>query len=116
MMIRAFFVPSQRRRSRYQGFYGKSPETVYAAVRRALDMLAQGIGDGPFLQRRSRPARGDLAVASFAVQAGFRDTMPRVEQDMLERPAVLRHAIATYEACGVKPTRWLESMRAKIGG
>lgn len=116
MMIRTFFLPLQRRRSRYQGFYGKSAETVHAAVRRALDMAAQGIGDGPFLQERSTPARGDLALASFTVQTGFRDTMPRVEKEALARPAVLRHAIATYEACGVKPTRWLESMRARIGG
>lgn len=112
---RTIFLPRQRRRSLHQGFYGKSSETVHAAVRRALDMMVQGIGRGPFLQGRSTPARGDLALAGFTAQIGYRDTMPRVEKETLRRPAVVRHAVAVYESCGVKPTRWLESVREGAG-
>ena len=109
---RIVFLPRQRRRIRYQGFLGKSPETVRDAVRRALDLFDGGLEGGPFLQGRAEPGRGDLALASFVVQVGFRDTMPDIEAEVCRRPGLPAHARETYRACNAEPTKWLARREA----
>lgn len=105
--VRRVFLPRQRRRSRYQGHFGKSPERVRGAMRRALDIAHDGLRGGPFLEGRDAPGRGDLAAVSFLVQAGFRGTMAETEADILDRPGLVRLVHATYRACGMEPTRWM---------
>jgi len=107
LAVRLFLLPRQRRRTKHQGFYAKSPAAVREAVVRALDLTVQGLSGGPFLEGRATPGRGDLAAASFLVQVGFRGTMPDIEREVLARPALVRHARAVYDACGCEPTRWL---------
>jgi glutathione S-transferase len=97
-----------RNRSQQVGIRGKRREEVLRAYERALDMFQTGLFDGPYLERRDVPARGDLAVASTVAQIGFRGTMPEMEERARKRPAVLDHTRRVFEACKTKLPRWLE--------
>jgi glutathione S-transferase len=118
--FRTLIVPAvlrrQKSRLQHQGFLGKSPEDARAMMLRALDMLVEGIGGGPFLQGRSTPARGDLAAAAMVVQTGFRGSMPDIETEVRARPSLIRHAAATYRACNAPPTRWLAKVAPAADG
>jgi len=114
LAVRALFLPRQRNRVRHQGTYGKDAATVRGEIRDGLDLLEGGLEGGPFLQGRSEPGRGDLAAASFVVQAGFRGTMPDIETEVLARPSIVRHAQTTFRACGAETPRWL-ARSEKVG-
>ncbi len=118
--FRTFIVPAvlrrQKERLRHQGFLGKSPVDVRAMMVRALDLLVEGVGDGPFLQGRATPGRGDLAATAMVVQTGFRGSMPDIETEVRARPTLIRHAAATYRACNAPPTRWLAEVAPAAEG
>jgi glutathione S-transferase len=105
--IHWLLMPIQRRRSRHQGHFGKTPETVHGALVRALDLAHDGLRGGPFLEGRDRPGRGDLGAVSFLVQPAFRGSMPGIEREVLARPGLVRLVHETYRACGMEPTRWM---------
>ena len=100
-------LPSLRRRALGQGIALWTREEVLAALERAWDLLADGLGGGPFLGGAAEPGRGDLATASLVVEVGFGGTMPAAEASLSRRPSLLEHARRTFEACGLAPPAWL---------
>ena len=107
-VARRLVIPQQLRRAMVHGSGGKSAEAVDAELDRSLDMIETGLEGGPFLQGRERPARGDLALTSLLVQAGFRETLIELRDRILARPALVAHAGRVMDACTMKRTRWLE--------
>lgn len=96
----------QVRRARIQGTGGKTPDEAHGMLERALAMADAGLEDGPFLQGRDRPGRGDLALASIAVQCGFRETMPDATAILQSHPGILGLIEAVYAACDLAMPRW----------
>ncbi|GAB4224019.1 MAG: hypothetical protein Kow0062_25030 [Acidobacteriota bacterium] len=106
-MVRLFFVPAQRRRAESHGAGLKDAGTLLGEVDRALAMAETGLAGGPFLQGRDRPARGDLALASLHVQAGFRGRREPLLERLERRPALVEHLRRTLAACGIDGPAWL---------
>ncbi len=110
-MIRTFGPSIMKRatlrRAREVGIAGKTSEQVDRAYERALDMAVSGLGDGPYLEGRPEPGRGDLAAAALLSQAGFRGTLPAIERKIRDRPALLQHVRRVYDACSMKRPAWL---------
>lgn len=96
----------QINRARIHGTAGKTPEEAHHMLERALTMVETGLSKGPFLQGRDEPGRGDLGMASIAVQCGFRDTMPEAMAILKTHPAILRQVEAVYAACDLALPRW----------
>ena len=96
----------QSRRARIQGTGGKTPAEAHHMLERALQMAVVGLAGGPFLQGRDRPGRGDLGLASIAVQVGFRETMPEATAILKTHPDILRQVEAVYAACDLALPRW----------
>ncbi len=111
-MLRALAPPVMRRetakRARAVGIGGKTIEQIRRSYERAFDLVETGLAGGPFLEGRDTPGRGDLAVAATLGQAGYRDTMPEMEQRVRERTALLQHARSVFEACSMELPRWLQ--------
>lgn len=107
LLFKVFFLPRQRKRSRLHGSGRRGRQEILDEMDRGLDMLATDLREGPFLQGRPSPGRGDLAVASMLGQAGFRDSMPEVLERVSARPAILANLRATFAACGGESPRWL---------
>jgi glutathione S-transferase len=107
LAIRATFFRTARRRARLHGVGGLGLETVERAIDRAFETIETGLEGGPFLGGRQAPGRGDLSCAALLAQIGFRDTMPRIEARFRGHPALSRHSVAVFEACGVEPPAWL---------
>ena len=95
------------RRCRAHGIGGCSPEQVLAKFESMLGVLRDGLGAGPFLDDRPTPGRGDLAVASFLVQIGWRGVTPRGAEIFAGFPALNGHLRRTLEACGVSTPSWV---------
>lgn len=108
LYVRGLAMPSIASRAQGQGTGLKSAERVDADIVRAFEMVETGLGDGPFLQGRNEPGRGDLAVASIAAQLGFRDTMPTLQEEFLGRPGLVEHVRGVYDAVGMPRPRWLQ--------
>ena len=109
LIIRATFARAARRRGRLQGIGGLAPETVEQAFERVFETLTVGLAGGPFLGGRPTPGRGDLSCASLLAQAGFRNTMPKIETRFREHPSLERHLAVTFEACGAETPAWLHA-------
>lgn len=107
LAVRATFSRTSQRRGFLQGVGGLAPETVERAIARAFETIAVGLGSGPFLGGRPTPARGDLSCAALLAQVGFRKTMPRIEARLREHRSLLRHIVATFEACNAEAPVWL---------
>jgi glutathione S-transferase len=97
------------RRAREHGIGGQDEATVLRFIERALSMLAAGIGGGPYLQGRTAPARGDLAVASMLGQVGWRGTMPPVLDRLNRHPILCEHTARVFESCGMVRPDWLRA-------
>jgi len=107
LAVRAFFVPRQRRRAVSHGAGAKDEATLLSDLDRALAMAETGLAGGPFLQGRASPARGDLALASLHVQAGFRGMREPLIERLEARPALVEHLRLTLERCGLDGPPWL---------
>jgi glutathione S-transferase len=112
-MIR-FLVPwilprTMRKRAMAVGVGNRKVEDVVATIAADYARAATGIGSGPFLQERSTPARGDLAIASTVAQAGYRDTLPQVMEIVRANPVLVDHSVAVFQACGAEVPRWLQA-------
>jgi len=107
LLVKTFFMPRQRKRSRLHGSGRRGRQEILDEIGRGLDMLVTDLREGPFLQGRPSPGRGDLAAASMLGQAGFRNSMPDVHRMVLAHPVVLANLRATFAACGGESPRWL---------
>lgn len=105
---RLVFLRSVAARGHAVGIAGKMPEQVMRSAVRGMEMVESGLADGPFLQGRETPGRGDLACASFFAQAGFRDTLPDYVGRIRSRPALVDHTVRVFEACSMDLPRWLQ--------
>jgi glutathione S-transferase len=94
-----------RARARGQGIGGRAREDVETSFATSLDMIVAGLGTGPFLQSRSEPGRGDLAIAAHLAQFA----VGRPDDEIARLPAVvlrlLDHCDATFRTCGLEPVR-----------
>jgi glutathione S-transferase len=106
-LVRRMFLPRQRRRSRLHGSGGRERSEILDEIVNALEMLVTALDGGPFLQGRSAPGRGDLAVASLLGQAGFRGSLPEVCRQVKSRPPLMTHLHDVFAACEVETPRWL---------
>jgi glutathione S-transferase len=100
LLLRFALVPAMTRRARGQSVGARSEADVEASLERSLQMVGDGLEDGPFLGGRSVPGRGDLAVASLVAQVGWRGTLPRTLERVRAHPALVEHVRGTFEACG----------------
>ena len=105
---RYMLLPHARRRAQYHGIGGKDATAVHGSAARAFAMLAAGLEDGPFLQGRGTPARGDLAAAAMLAQIGWRDTMPRVVERLDRYPLLRDYTGRVFEACRMPQPTWLQ--------
>ena len=97
----------QIRRARIHGTAGKTPAEAHHMLERGLTMAETGLSGGRFLQGLDRPGRGDLGLASLAVQCGYRDTMPEATAILRAHPTILRQVEAVYGACALAlPRCW----------
>lgn len=112
IVARPTYSRQQRLRSRRLGIGAQPPEVVLGMAERAFDLVAAALGEGPFLDGRERPGRGDLAVAAVLAQAGFRDTMPGIRARIEAREALPRYTVRVLETCGARAPRWLEGVRS----
>lgn len=108
LLIKRFFMPQMKKRAMAQGVGRRSLEGVLADVARGMDMITAGLRGGPFLQGRERPGRGDLAVASLMLQAGFRDSLPEMQRLFLARTALVEHSKRVLDACSMEYPRALK--------
>ncbi|MGE0707039.1 MAG: glutathione S-transferase family protein [Planctomycetota bacterium] len=104
---RAIGARTARKRAEGQGMGLKPYAEVVADWRRGCAMAADALGKGPFLEGRSEPGRGDLALATLLSQVGWRDATPELDAALREHPPLREHARRTYEACGKTPPAWL---------
>jgi len=103
---------TMRKRAMAVGVGRRSAEDVLETIATDYGRVAAAIGRGPFLQGRPTPARGDLALASLVVQAGYHDTLPQVMEIVKSRRELIDHAVAVFEACGSPVPRWIQAERS----
>jgi glutathione S-transferase len=89
------------KRARGQGIGGRSRGDVEASFRSSMAMIERGMGTGPFLQSRTMPGRGDLAVAAHLAQLTLRREEPGEARMIAMHPLALAQVAATFEACGL---------------
>jgi glutathione S-transferase len=106
-LIRLRVLPVQLRRARMHGSAGKSFDEIMDTLKRAIAMIETGLEEGPFLQGRKRPGRGDLAVTALLIQCGFRDTMPATKELVLQHPVIMEYLRNVLEACNMKVPHWI---------
>ena len=106
-LVRVRLLPNQLRRARIHGTAGKSFEEIMATFERSIEMLESALAGGPFLQGRTRPGRGDLAVTALFIQCGFRETMPGPKALVQQHPVIVEYLRNVLEACSMKAPRWL---------
>jgi glutathione S-transferase len=92
-----------RGRARGQGIGGRSQKDVEESYRTSLGMIDVGLGTGPFLQSRSEPGRGDLAVAAHVAQFAVGRSEATLARLREGHPRLLAHVAASFEACGLPP-------------
>lgn len=90
-----------RRRAKGQGIGGRSQQDVEASFATSLRMIETGLGTGPFLQSRSRPGRGDLAIAAHLAQFSVGRSNATMDRVRAEMPRLFEHVAATFQACGL---------------
>jgi glutathione S-transferase len=96
-------------RCRGQGIGLRPQAEVEADFERLLDLVTDGLAGGPFLDGRDAPGRGDLAIASFLVQVGWKEIDPIQLSRFKQRHELLSYVRRTLEACEVGPPDWLEA-------
>ncbi len=101
LMIGTMAPLQLKRRAMGQGIGGRTLADVQASFTASLDMIEVGLGNGPFLQGRGEPGRGDLAVAAHLAQVTLGRDDPRMAALMAARPRLFAHVAATFEACGL---------------
>ncbi|MEM7244713.1 MAG: glutathione S-transferase family protein [Acidobacteriota bacterium] len=87
-------------RTRGQGVGLKSESEVRRDLTRVLDIVEASIGDGPFLDGRDEPGRGDLALASTLPQITFRGLTPQAGAELVARPSLVAYVERVFAACG----------------
>lgn len=95
-----------RRRALGQGVGELAPDQARRQFQRAMDTVEAGLGDGPFLQGRKEAGRGDFAIASLLVQAGYGNTMTEGFQRLSERRPLVEHVRRTFDAAGADVPAW----------
>lgn len=102
LVMGPLIVREVRSRARGQGIGLRPPDDVRRAYAGWLRLIDDGLAGGPFLQGRSVPGRGDLAVASHVAQLVVaRDAMPGIAALLERTPRLAPHVSRVFEACGV---------------
>jgi len=102
LLVRLVFAPMMMRRARGQGTGKRSRAGVERALTRSLEMIEAGLEGGPYLGGRETPGRGDLAVASYLAQVGWRGALPGPLKQVQRSTALVEHVGRTFRSCGLE--------------
>jgi glutathione S-transferase len=98
-----------RARSLAQGIGYRSEAEVREEFARMLEVLVHALGDDAFLSGGEVPGRGDLAVASFLIQVGWRGVTAQSLEALNACPSLVAHLRRTLVACGTAVPSWVSA-------
>ncbi len=103
-----FIAPGCRKRARLQGVGARPRAEVQADLRRGLEMVATGLGEGPFLGGQQKPGRGDVAIATILLAMGQAGGMEQGWVEVRKHPKLRAMPGHMLRAASVAPPSWWE--------